>query len=189
MGSFNGKGRHQGRDLRRGTKGRRLGFLKLESLEERVLLASTPWQPTSSNLADIQAGPMANAGQDLINVYLAYQSGGAATVASQYSAIKFQAGSVGIDTNWNGSRRLQCLRHRASERGDAGQRHQLVVRDRRGLLADHAVADRGEGSPDVEPAADLQAHLQLRRAWRTTRPINRSRPTSRGSRSASTGRG
>ena len=85
MGSFKGKGRHQGRDLRRGTKNRRLGFLKLEFLEERVLLATTPWLPTSSNLADVQNGPMANAGQDLINIYQASLSGGTSTLASQFS--------------------------------------------------------------------------------------------------------
>ena len=104
MGSFKDKGRHQGRDLRRGTKNRRLGFLKLEFLEERVLLATTPWLPTSSNLADIQNGPMANAGQDLINIYQASLSGGTSTLASQFQHDRSSSGGmVGIDTNWNGS--------------------------------------------------------------------------------------
>jgi hypothetical protein len=81
-----------------------LGFLRLESLEERVLLAQLPWQPTSSNLADVQNGPMANAGQDLINIYQAYLSAGNTTnLASQFSQIKFGAGTVGVDINWNGS--------------------------------------------------------------------------------------
>src|SRR4051812_14406414 len=86
MGSYNGKGRNQGNDPRRGTKGRRNGFLKVESLEGRVLLDAAPWQPTTTNLADVKAGPMANAGQDLINVYQAYLSdgGNAAQLASQF---------------------------------------------------------------------------------------------------------
>ena len=37
MGSFRGKGRNEKRDPRRGTKGQRQGFLKIESLEERLL--------------------------------------------------------------------------------------------------------------------------------------------------------
>ena len=42
MGSYNGKGRNQGNDPRRGTKGRRNGFLEVESLEGRVLLDAAP---------------------------------------------------------------------------------------------------------------------------------------------------
>ena len=105
MGSFKGKGRNQGRDSRRGAKGLRHGFLKVESLEERVLLATAPWQPSSSNLADVKAGPMANAGQDLVNVYQAYLNNGgdAAQVAAKFPTIQFSGGMVGLDVNWNGS--------------------------------------------------------------------------------------
>src|SRR5262245_31076708 len=103
MGSFKGKGRNQGRDLRRGARGQRSSAFRVESLEDRLLLAST-WQPTSTNLADVKAGPMANAGQDLINIYQTYLSDIAdpSKVASQFGAIKFQGGSVGVDVNWTG---------------------------------------------------------------------------------------
>lgn len=105
MGSFTGKGRDQGRDQRRGTKGRRLGFLNVDPLEERLLLVAAPWQATTTDLADVKAGPLANAGQDLINVYQAYlkNGGNAEQVASQFGTIKFQGGLVGIDTHWGGT--------------------------------------------------------------------------------------
>jgi hypothetical protein len=80
-----------------------LGFLKLEALEERALL-STTWIPGTTNLADVQNGPMANAGQDLIAVYQAsLGSSGTSNLASQFSTIQFQGSSVGINTNWNGT--------------------------------------------------------------------------------------
>src|SRR5438046_2240805 len=47
MGSFNWKGRNQGRDPRRGAKGRRVGFVKIECLEGRVVLSPTPRLPTT----------------------------------------------------------------------------------------------------------------------------------------------
>src|SRR4051794_12426634 len=104
MGSFRGKGRNQGRDPRRGPIGQRQGFLKVESLEGRVLLATAPFQPSTTNLADVKAGPMAPAGQELINVYQYYLNNGsdASKVASQFSTIRFQGGLIGIDANWNG---------------------------------------------------------------------------------------
>src|SRR3954463_5412674 len=98
MGSNRGKGRNQGRDPRRGAKGLRFGFLDIESLEGRVLLST-------GALNDVKDGPMAAAGQDLINVYQSYLStnGDAAKIASQNVGIRFQGTSVGVDTNWNGA--------------------------------------------------------------------------------------
>jgi hypothetical protein len=107
MRSFKGKGQDQGSGSRRGRalRDRRRGFLNLESLEERLLLSPAPTTP-STNLADIKNGPMADSGQDLIDVYQTYlsDSGNASQVASTYqNLIEFQNGMVGIDTNWNSS--------------------------------------------------------------------------------------
>ena len=76
MGSFKANGREQGSRERRNIKhARRRGLLNLEwLLEERVLL-SVVWHPTSTNLADVENGPMANLGGQLINLYEAFQGG------------------------------------------------------------------------------------------------------------------
>ncbi len=64
MGSFKANGRKLGSRERRNVKlARRRGELKLEWLEERTLLSTlVHWHPTSTNLADVQNGPMANLG-------------------------------------------------------------------------------------------------------------------------------
>jgi hypothetical protein len=62
------KARIQGRADRRGARGRRNAFLNVESLEGRVLLATTVFRPATTNLADVKAGPMANAGPHLTAV-------------------------------------------------------------------------------------------------------------------------
>ncbi len=110
MGSFKGKGRdrNQGRAPRRGVRGRRFDVdaLLMESLEVRVLPASALWHPTTTNLADVQNGPMANAGQDLIDVYQAYTNGDTTHIATKFPNIEFQSSQssmVGVDINWNGS--------------------------------------------------------------------------------------
>ena len=65
MGSFKRDGRNQGSDRRRGNKAQTPSLeLRVESLEGRTLLNATPYVPTTTNLADIHNGPMANAGQD-----------------------------------------------------------------------------------------------------------------------------
>jgi hypothetical protein len=46
----------------------------IEALERRVLLSGTPFVATSSNLHDIQNGPLAKAGGNLANLYLDYRS-------------------------------------------------------------------------------------------------------------------
>src|SRR5437588_12125496 len=84
MGSFKANGREQGPNRRRDQKqAKRRNSLRLEWLENRVLLdggGNPLWKPTSSNLADVQKGPMANLGADLINVYETYiHSGGDAS--------------------------------------------------------------------------------------------------------------
>lgn len=82
MGSFKAGGSDKGPDRRRGDKrSKRQGFPKLEWLEGRLLLATSAleggnpiWQPTSQNISDIQHGPMANLGGQLITLYQAASS-------------------------------------------------------------------------------------------------------------------
>src|SRR5579883_1664567 len=108
MGSFKGNGQNLGPDRRRGAKARRRkDLLKVESLEDRVLLdAATPslavsWHPTSTNLADVENGPMANEGQDLIGVYQAYlhNGGNASQFPTQFPTLQFQGNMVRIGVN------------------------------------------------------------------------------------------
>ncbi|WP_435005816.1 Ig-like domain-containing protein [Tundrisphaera lichenicola] len=72
MASFKGNGRDEA-SKRRAAENRRLrqGRPNLESLEQRRLLAA-PWVPTSNDPYDVQNGPLANLGQDLITVYKEY---------------------------------------------------------------------------------------------------------------------
>lgn len=78
MGRFNGEGRDKGPDRRRDAKGRRRGgMLHVESLEQRALLdGSDPirFQPTNNNLADVQNGPLAIAGPNLVQLYQEHQN-------------------------------------------------------------------------------------------------------------------
>src|SRR5271157_2394160 len=99
MGSFKANGREQGSREHRTTKlARRRGLLMLEwLLEERVLLSTVArWQPTSPNLADVENGPMANLGGQLISLYEAFQGGESSSVAlaSQFPLDQFQGDSV-----------------------------------------------------------------------------------------------
>ena len=97
MGSFKANGREQGSRERRNIKhARRRGLLNLEwLLEERVLL-SVVWHPTSTNLADVENGPMANLGGQLINLYEAFQGGqtNSSALAKQFPLDQFQGDSV-----------------------------------------------------------------------------------------------
>ncbi len=115
MGSS--KARNQRNDLRRnyGTHARRVKAPRLEFLEDRTMLAAgvvtntitqppTQWKPTDNNLADWQNGPMANEGQDLVNIYQEYQQyttnpGGGAFQSKYADLIEFQGNSVGVDVN------------------------------------------------------------------------------------------
>ncbi len=108
MGSFNGKWRDRNPGRRRGAQsGRKRTLPELESLESRRLLAgpsdSPPaWHPTSLDPADVKNGPLANAGQELINIYLEYQAykqaGGQPNQfhSSQANTIRFQGNQVGV---------------------------------------------------------------------------------------------
>ncbi len=119
MGSS--KARNQRNDLRRnyGTQARRVKAPRLEFLEDRTMLAAgivtntitqppTQWKPTDTNLADWQNGPMANEGQDLVNIYQEYQQyttnpGGGAFQSKYAGLIEFQGNSVGVNVNTWGS--------------------------------------------------------------------------------------
>lgn len=109
MGSFSGKGRGRGPARRRhGPEGLRGHRPDLEWLEERRLLTqSNPlWNPSNSNIADVVRGPLANAGDTLINVYQKYQAylqqggqqgGFAKSALNPYKGtIYFSGDSVGV---------------------------------------------------------------------------------------------
>jgi len=98
MRSFKANGREQGSRERRTTKlARRRGLLKLEWLEERVLLSTlVRGQPTSTNLADVQNGPMANLGQQMIGVYESFVNaqGQTCQLPSQFPYFSFQGDMI-----------------------------------------------------------------------------------------------
>src|SRR5438309_5982739 len=95
MGSFMAKGRNQGPNRRRGSRHsmKRSGFPKVEFLENRQLLSGGDptvlpapyWKPTSSDIGDVQHGPMANMGEYLIGVYESFltHQGQTSQLASQ----------------------------------------------------------------------------------------------------------
>ena len=107
MGSFKGYGRPEQPSRRRNQKNpKRNDLPRIEFLEERRLLSTTPesgipaplWTPTSTNLFDVQNGPMANLGQQLIGIYQSYVDSGGNTsqLAAQNPLIEFNNGMVGI---------------------------------------------------------------------------------------------
>src|SRR4051812_29116655 len=100
MGSFKGSKRNHGPDRRRDAfRERARELLRFETLEVRRLLDASPWKPTNADIADVKNGPMANAGADLIDVYLAFQQSGGngASVAASFPGIEFQGNSVRVD--------------------------------------------------------------------------------------------
>jgi len=108
MGSFKPNKRNQGPDRRRGANGQRFrDFFKFDQLEERTLLDGSgpvPWFPSSSDIADVKNGPMANAGVELIKVYQAYQNfgGDGSRVAQAFPQIRITGNSVGVDVKGTG---------------------------------------------------------------------------------------
>ncbi|OJW22580.1 MAG: hypothetical protein BGO49_00940 [Planctomycetales bacterium 71-10] len=111
MGSFKAGGGDKGPDRRRGKKQvKRQGSPRLEWLEGRVLLATDAlaggnpvWHATSADIADIDDGPMAPLGGQLIKVYLAYQGGARndASLAAKFPQLQFRNGSVLMSaTSW-----------------------------------------------------------------------------------------
>ena len=118
MGSFMTGGSGKGPDRRRGDKHakRKKGFPKLEWLEGRLLLATSAiaggnpiWQPTSTNIGDIQNGPMANLGGQLITLYQKSQEQPDTNIlASQYPTLQIQNDSVLMSlTTWGDLSKLQ----------------------------------------------------------------------------------
>ncbi|MHC5542117.1 S8/S53 family peptidase, partial [Singulisphaera rosea] len=111
MDSRDKNSRNQGPDRRRpGHSRREREILNFEALEERTLLNATAgdtpvWHATNLNVSDVRNGPLANAGQDLINVYQAFQaaSGDGSKVAAKYPGIRFQGNFVGVDVQGYGN--------------------------------------------------------------------------------------
>ncbi len=105
MGSFKGYGRHEGPKRRRNHRNpKREGLPSIEFLEARQLLTGDSsqipaplWRPTDTNLYDVQNGPMANMGQELISVYKAFiQSGGnTSSLATEFPEVEFNNGMIG----------------------------------------------------------------------------------------------
>ncbi len=116
MASFKGNGRDHGSKRRSGDpRRRRFETPGLEALENRRLLSTatpgggvaSPFQPTDNNPYDIQNGPLANAGADLIQVFHDYNNYVAAGSHGQFqstlaSRIQFQGTSVAVDVRGTG---------------------------------------------------------------------------------------
>jgi hypothetical protein len=114
MGSFNGNGPGQDPKRRRGPQGvRKRSVPSLESLELRTLLTGGPastqptWMPTSTDVADVKNGPLANAGTDLIRVYQQYQAyvhngGKPENFKSSDPNLRIQNGMIGVDVRTYG---------------------------------------------------------------------------------------
>src|SRR5437764_1045862 len=105
MGSFKANGREQGPKRSRDQKqARRRNSLRLEWLENRLLLSGggNPYYlPTTTNVSDVEHGPMANMGSDLINVYESSLNahGNASGLPAKFPLLKFQNNSVMIGLN------------------------------------------------------------------------------------------
>ena len=95
MGSNKDNGRGRGPGRRRGSQDRRRQALpNLESLENRRLLTGPGdgvrlWQPTSADIGDIKNGPLANAGDKLIQVYQNYQKYTDAGFSGSFATSKY----------------------------------------------------------------------------------------------------
>ena len=101
-----GSDKRNGRDDRGKGRGKfdprrnRIGLPGLEGLENRRLLAT--WQPTSQDIYDVQNGPMANLGANLVGIFREYnnylQTGaqGVYTPAAAKTVV-FRGTNVGVD--------------------------------------------------------------------------------------------
>jgi hypothetical protein len=102
MGSFKTSVKEQ--KPKRLRRARRQGFPRLELLEERRLLSNGPtWHPTTTNLADVQNGPMANLGGQLISLYETFRGGETdpRALAHSFPLMQFQGDSVDVGlTAW-----------------------------------------------------------------------------------------
>ena len=109
MGSFKRDGQGQGPNRRRSKSSpKRQGFLGIESLEARRLLTgggggggslAPLWTPTSTDLYNVQDGPMANLGNQLISIYQQTVQDGksASALAQEFPQIEFQGNDVGLE--------------------------------------------------------------------------------------------
>ena len=72
------------------------GACRSWSGSRNALLLSDVWHPTSTNLADVENGPMANLGGPLISLYEAFQGGetSSAALAKQFPLDQFKGDSV-----------------------------------------------------------------------------------------------
>jgi hypothetical protein len=61
-------------------------FYSVESLERRVFLTTVGFVPTTTNLHDLQNGPLAKAGENLANIYFGYRSAQRAGTLAAYVA-------------------------------------------------------------------------------------------------------
>jgi hypothetical protein len=105
MGSTNGNGRDRNPGRRpNGEKRRKRALFNVESLENRLLLNGDQppsWVPTSQTVTDTKNGPLANAGLELVKLYLEYQQFKAQhkpveTFVSSNKWIDVRNGQVGI---------------------------------------------------------------------------------------------
>ena len=98
MVSFKANGQEERPERRRDRSStRRRRVLNVEAMEGRVLLTANPvWKPSSTDLGDVQNGPMANLGGNLIRVYQAYQAahGDASRLPGQFPYLQFKGSSV-----------------------------------------------------------------------------------------------
>jgi len=107
MGSSNRDGQAQGPEGRGGKRRRRRGGPGIESLEGRVLLTGNTWKPTTTDLTDVRNGPMANEGQDLINVYQTFlKAGDATSLAAKFPLLQFSGNDVAVQVRSNGTATL-----------------------------------------------------------------------------------
>ena len=156
MGSFKANGREQGPNRRRSTKSaKRRNFPRLEWLEDRQLLSGG--NPCGSrprpNLADVQNGPMANLGGELINVYETFHYGVPMPEAAGEVPPRCSSRGVGARRRLTRRGRFHRLHDVAPEPGHADRGLQPTVRAGRRLHADQRVAGRRRDAGDHERPA------------------------------------
>ena len=168
MGSFKANGREQGPNRRRAQKqAKRRNSPRLEWLENRLLLTggdggNPVWKPSSTNLADVQNGPMANLGGDLINVYETYihNGGDASKLPAKFPLMQFKGSSVYIGVN-DGGGDFNAFTTALTNLGMQISAHQRVVRAGRRLHADHAIAGGRRDAADHERPSAPQTGVQF----------------------------
>ena len=79
--------------------------IQLEGLEDRRLLAASAWKATSTDIYDVQNGPMANIGASLIYLYRDFANNGAHTGYTPIfkDIIQTRGTTVGVDVRASGS--------------------------------------------------------------------------------------